>query len=374
MEIRVVLDGVDITVDGETLPVHTPSAEQSGLKIHPIDLPAFEIVENERSAAVILLDPFRQMIRNRGRGFIFHPTLEAEQVDARELLGVIPDQIVVGFAVGTSDADIDAVIAELHAERLWCYPRDYCTLRLPIDQTLEGALLALEGRAGVEFALPNTIVVSDADPPPDDPRYLDDSLAQLEQVSVYGTDPAEGAWDRTTGSHETVIAIIDGGAWLNHLDLIENTWINVDEVPDAVLAAAGDRDGDGMPSWRDLDFPGDGILTFSDLDARVAEGLLEACDLTATFPPDRCNPGDLVDGTGDVYGWQDRIDGADVGDLVDDVVGWRFVEGGVGTNLPIHQEVTAGHGTAIAGILGGIGNNGLDVAGINWSVPRRTRS
>lgn len=46
---------------------------------------------------------------------------------------------------------------------------------------------------------------------------------------------------------------------------------------------------------------------------------------------------------------------------IDDVKGW-YLSGNTGTHLP------AEHGTRVAGIVGGLGNNQIGVAGINWNV------
>ncbi|MFM7034768.1 MAG: S8 family peptidase [Planctomycetia bacterium] len=48
--------------------------------------------------------------------------------------------------------------------------------------------------------------------------------------------------------------------------------------------------------------------------------------------------------------------------FVDDVHGWNFVD-----NSPNVQD-GYGHGTHVSGIIGAVGNNGMGIAGINWSV------
>lgn len=52
---------------------------------------------------------------------------------------------------------------------------------------------------------------------------------------------------------------------------------------------------------------------------------------------------------------------------VDDVHGWNFVENNNDPNddYDLHSF---GHGTDVAGIIGAVGDNGIGVTGINWSV------
>lgn len=47
---------------------------------------------------------------------------------------------------------------------------------------------------------------------------------------------------------------------------------------------------------------------------------------------------------------------------VDDVYGWDFING---DNDPMDDF---GHGTHVAGTIGGVGNNGIGIAGVNWSA------
>lgn len=67
----------------------------------------------------------------------------------------------------------------------------------------------------------------------------------------------------------------------------------------------------------------------------------------------------LYTNSGEIEG--DGIDN-DGNGLIDDIHGWNF-----GDNNNKSQD-DQGHGTHCAGIIGGVGNNGIGVAGVNWEV------
>ena len=51
--------------------------------------------------------------------------------------------------------------------------------------------------------------------------------------------------------------------------------------------------------------------------------------------------------------------------FVDDVRGWDF---GDNNNDPDDDSAQGGHGTAVSGTIGAVGNNGIGVSGVNWTV------
>lgn len=67
---------------------------------------------------------------------------------------------------------------------------------------------------------------------PNDALFGEQYGLHSEQAAGLSDINASGAWDKTTGSADTVIAIIDGGVDATHEDLKEKIWINGDEIAD----------------------------------------------------------------------------------------------------------------------------------------------
>lgn len=70
---------------------------------------------------------------------------------------------------------------------------------------------------------------------PDDPRF-DDQWPLRRNTTLNADIETEAAWDITVGGkignrHDIVIAVIDDGFQVDHPDLIENIYVNVNEIP-----------------------------------------------------------------------------------------------------------------------------------------------
>lgn len=87
---------------------------------------------------------------------------------------------------------------------------------------------------------------------PNDPRFGD----QWNLYDPTATDQlvtpdinAKTAWDVTTGTPGTVIAILDSGIDLEHPDLASRIWVNEDEIPDNGVDDDGNGKVDDVNGW-----------------------------------------------------------------------------------------------------------------------------
>jgi len=80
---------------------------------------------------------------------------------------------------------------------------------------------------------------------------------------------APGAWERTTGSKEIVVAVIDGGVQINHPDLKNNIWQNSKEIVDNGIDDDANGFIDDVNGW---DFVGDNNNPSPDFTESWTEG------------------------------------------------------------------------------------------------------
>ncbi len=223
-----------------------------------------------------------------------------------------PDEVLVRFKSGTSQARIEAIVARFHDSVEDRIENVNGLVAIEdFDADVDAEAVAKEYAAlsdAVDYAEPNYAInldptesrlsgnddadtfdeIDEADTP-NDPMFAEQwSLVnQGQKAGKEGADiKALAAWSKTKGSAKVVVAVLDSGVDYTHEDLAPNMWIRPDTLPayeDAELGTVNDLNG---------------------------------------------------------------FDAADLGDPMDD----------------------NGHGTHCAGIIGASGDNGLGIAGINWKV------
>ncbi|MEO0650372.1 MAG: S8 family serine peptidase [Planctomycetota bacterium] len=149
---------------------------------------------------------------------------------------LVPDRLTLGLIDPSTDAaawlatlDVAPLVGArlLRANRL-----GHLDLELADGSLREAALAALQARADVRFA--ERVWLGQYIGVPNDPLFSNqDHLRNLGQTGgVVDADvDAEHAWDVTTGDPSIIIAVIDSGTEVTHVDLVGNVWNNPGEVP-----------------------------------------------------------------------------------------------------------------------------------------------
>jgi subtilisin family serine protease len=173
----------------------------------------------------------------------------------------------------------------------------------------------------------------------------------LRQIGFTPTTNPSSAWNISTGSADTIVAVIDTGIALRNPDIgggsgvswVENNlWINQGEIPATVF---GDIDADTDNIITSLELINYFIANNLDVNS---DGLIDFLDMISTGSPLRNNSDNDSNG------------------YSDDIFSFNFV-----TNDPNVDDTGngswVGHGTHVAGIIASVTNNNSGISGICWT-------
>ena len=161
----------------------------------------------------------------------------------------VPDELLVGYVAGASDADRERARSRAAAqrqERLVAAAADRTEVelvRLPRGTDRDQAIADLESDPAVAYAEPNFLLSHAA---VSDPIFLGNGTQDLwgmygdasTPANQYGSQAAEAWTAGSIGSRSVYVGVIDEGIQFTHPDLDANVWTNP-------FDAANGRDDDG---------------------------------------------------------------------------------------------------------------------------------
>ena len=139
-------------------------------------------------------------------------------------------ELLVRFKPNVPAQDIDALLQTNGAQPIGQLrgQSGIERLHLPTGSDPETVATSLRSSLKVDFAEPNYLITADQTTP-DDPRFSEQWALKNAGNSggQFGSDiNASQAWELTTGSKRTVIAVLDSGIDFTHPDLRNNEWNN----------------------------------------------------------------------------------------------------------------------------------------------------
>ncbi len=166
------------------------------------------------------------------------PTGEEPTYDGPEGKKFETGEIIVKIEEEASPADLKGLNRENSARLEEDLPKsDVNLVDLPQNLPVKEAVDQYEKSPDVEYAQPNYLLYPTKTT---NDTYYDRYLYGPNNTgqNINGSDgvpdadiDAPEAWDQTTGSQETIVAVIDEGVNVNHPDLKDNIWHNPGETP-----------------------------------------------------------------------------------------------------------------------------------------------
>src|SRR4051812_23044144 len=171
-----------------------------------------------------------------------------------------PGQVIVKFRPGVAPAQRADAVHDRRAARMRSLPPGRTIVaRLAPGASVRAAVRAFERDPRVAWAEPD--VYRSAAALPNDPYYgeqwgLSNSGQTVDGAAgAVGADiSAPAAWERTTGSPDVKVAVIDSGINFDQPDLAANVWHNPGESGGGRETNGVDDDGNGfVDDWRGWD-------------------------------------------------------------------------------------------------------------------------
>lgn len=339
-------NGTDIAL-GVPSP-NLPSWEQSGWKIEPVDGTPWPILQDELTGVRAHFYFDSQMIYNKGHGYKIKPTVAAERFIVNPVddgPGIYADRLLIIFKNGITKSQIDQINGSINA-RILATPTIGTAYRIKIPPTinLQDGIRYYKSRGEVHAVVP-AMNYGIFGSPPNDP------FENAVQNPNHDACAFPDAWsslqsygNSLVGATDVRVAILDTGFSLAHPDLYLNIYINPGEIPHAVK----------------LELKNIGIdpehVTFYELNDPANK--MKIWQFTTDI-----NHNGRVDGEDLLASWSDQENNDHKGPT-DDLVGYDFAD----TDNDPRDSTNNGHGMNVAGIVGAIGNNALNVAGGIWRV------
>jgi subtilisin family serine protease len=183
---------------------------------------------------------------------------------------VVPDELIVVFEDGVSEAEQDKALAKAGAKAKKKLGKQKAKLAEVAAERLKLALTALEHDTRVDYVERNYRVFADV--LPNDPSFA--QLWGLHNTGqtvngIRGTADADidapEAWDVTRGDPNVVVGVVDTGIDFGHSDLAAAQWTNPGESCAGCRADGIDNDGNGyVDDWRGWDFVNEDNDPFDD--------------------------------------------------------------------------------------------------------------
>lgn len=189
------------------------------------------------------LEP-RVLLSAAGGGSVFEgPEMYEAPGQEGDPLEVHPGRMIVGYEPGAVDSP-QQILEDLPGASVTKQfdSSPAMLVQLPEGTKVSEAVRSLSERHGVRYAEPDYLYKVEA--VPDDPMFS--SLWGLHNTGQTGGIPdadidAPEAWDFTTGDDSVLVGVVDSGVDIQHVDLVDNIWVNPGEIPgDGV-----DNDGNG---------------------------------------------------------------------------------------------------------------------------------